>query len=424
MPFPPTPSNTPSNTATPSNTPSNTPPVTPSNSSCFPASPTPTPTETTTNTPTPTETPTNTPTSVTPTPTNTLTPTPTPTATSGCECYYYDVVTYEEDILRASGNTGTNLFRNGLVWVSYRNCDDNGFTDATFDNTESPYQNAICVNGLEQYNPPTIFIWQDNVQTTEILSFVVKGGCCTPPPITVNGTDILVNDFYSTRINKYDPITNEITYLFSAATGSYSDIAATTNKIFLNSSIGNILQYSYTGSPNFNVVYDTTYTGFPPDGVGLTAKDNNYLYRAYNDVKLLNLSAGTYSTLFSLSGICDSGECYTSGDIAWNSSKNQFAITYYDNITFDFGIALVNSTGGTLYNLSLSGFSDTTYPDLVSSYGVYAYNDKVWIGTNYFYLYEVDFTGSTISLPIQPNNLALQTISGANNATENINWDY
>jgi len=128
-------------------------------------------------TPTPTITPTN-----TVTPTNTSTPTPTPTS---CGCFYYNVVTYEQDILRATGNTGTNLFRNGLVWVSYRNCDDSGFTDATFDNTASPYENAVCVNALAQYNPPTIFIWQDNVQTTEILSFVQKAGCCsdvTPTP--------------------------------------------------------------------------------------------------------------------------------------------------------------------------------------------------------------------------------------------------
>jgi hypothetical protein len=255
------------------------------------------------------------------------------------------------------------------------------------------------------------------------LSFVVKGGCCTPPPITVNNTDILLNELSTTRINKYDPITNDLTYLFSAVTGTYTDIAATTNKIFLNNSSGNIVQYSYTGSPNFNVVYDTTYTGFPY-AVGLTAKDNNYLYLSSSDVKLLNLSAGTYSTLFSISAACQSGLCFTTGDIAWNSTLNQFAVTWYDSETFDYGVSLLDSTGGTIYNLSLTGFSDTIYPDLGSALGVYAYNDKVWIGTSAYYLYEVDFTGSTLSLPIQPNNLALQSISGANNATENINWDY
>ena len=423
MPFPPTPSNTPSNTATPSNTPSNTPTNTPSNSSCFPASPTPTPSETATNTPTPTLTPTNTPTSATPTPTSTLTPTPTPTS-PGCQCYYYDVVTYEQDILNATGNTGPNEFRNGLIWVTYRNCDDSGFTDITFDNTASPYQNAICVNGLEQYNPPTIFIWRDNVQTTEILSFVVKGDCCYDFVSLTSNDIVTIESGGFNRIYKYDPIINDITYLFSASTGSYSDIAATTNRFFINDSTsGDILQYSYTGTPLFNVVYNTTYTGFPV-GAGLFAKDNNYLYIAQNDVKLLNLSANTYTTLFSLSGVCDSGDCFTSGDIAWNSSKNQFAITYYDNFSFDYGVALLDSTGGTLYNLSLTGFSDTTYPDLVSSFGVYAYNDKVWIATNLYYLYEVDFTGSTISLPIQPNNYTFEGLAGANNANQNINWDY
>jgi len=100
-----------------------------------------------------------------------------------CDCYYYDVVTYEEDVLRASGNTDS--LKNGVVYVTYRNCDDSGFTNETFDNTASPYQNAICVNGLAQYNPPSIFIWQDDVQRTDILSFLTKQSCCqeaTPTP--------------------------------------------------------------------------------------------------------------------------------------------------------------------------------------------------------------------------------------------------
>jgi surface protein len=102
-----------------------------------------------------------------------------------CDCYYYDVVTYEEDVLRASGNTDS--LKNGVVYVTYRNCDDSGFTNETFDNTASPYQNAICVNGLAQYNPPSIFIWQDDVQRTDILSFLTKQSCCqaaTPTPTT------------------------------------------------------------------------------------------------------------------------------------------------------------------------------------------------------------------------------------------------
>lgn len=101
-----------------------------------------------------------------------------------CTCTYYNVVTYSDDIARASGNTDS--FRNGVVYVTYRNCDDSGFTNITFDNTESPYQNAVCVNSLIQYNPPSIFIWQDNVQKTDILSFVQQGDCCseglTPTP--------------------------------------------------------------------------------------------------------------------------------------------------------------------------------------------------------------------------------------------------
>ena len=120
----------------------------------------------------------------TPTPTPTNTPTVTPLI---CDCYYYDVVTYEDDILRASGNTDTS--RNGLIFVTYRNCADTDIVTTSFDNTASPYQNAICVNGLPLYNPPTIYIWQDNVQVSVgLLSFVTQAGCCSEPTPTPTPT--------------------------------------------------------------------------------------------------------------------------------------------------------------------------------------------------------------------------------------------
>ncbi len=140
--------------------------------------PTPTETEIPTPTPTPTETEISTP---------TPTPTPTQTIPLVCNCYYYDVVTYENDILRASGNTDTS--RNGVVYVTYRNCEDTNLVNQTFDNTASPYQNAICVNGQIAYNPPSIYIWQDDVQRLDILSFVTQQGCCselTPTPTPTN----------------------------------------------------------------------------------------------------------------------------------------------------------------------------------------------------------------------------------------------
>lgn len=388
------------------------------------ATPSPTPTRTLTPTPTPTNpvTPTPTTTSNTPTPTTTQTPTPTQSPTP-CSCYWYDAVITTNDVEIASGNTGINEWRNGIVWIRYTNCD--GYPDDVTYNSPDYYYHSFCQK--EGYYVPYIYVWTDNNPTQVGVTGTLSktSDCCTPPPLTLTSNDIVTMESGGlNRVYKYDPNTNEVSYLFSASTGGYADIAATTNKIFLNDGTsGNILQYSYTGSPNFNIVYDTTYTGYPT-GNGLFAKDNNYLYLSSNDVKLLNLSAGTYSTLFSLSGVCESGDCYTSGDIAWNSTLNQYAVTWFDNVTFDFGIGLLDSTGGTIYNLSLTGFSETTYPDLVDSWGVFANANKVWIGTYSYRLYEVDFTGSTINGPYLPANLNLQTISGANNATQNINWTY
>ena len=433
-------------------------------------------------------------TSPTPTPTNTVTttPTPTPTPTSpSCSCYYYDVITYEQDVTRASGNTDS--FRNGVVYVTYRNCDDSGFTDATFDNQDSPYQNAICVNGLQQYNPPSIFIWENNVQKTDILSFVQQGGCCsdsptpsvtptntvtpsvtptntttpsvtptntvtpsvtptnnetpTPTPtntvtptqtltpyltpsarpcksvscwcrtpLSVNPTDIFSLDDNTNKIYKYNPITNRIAYLFNANTsGVLTDIAATTNKIFIGDENTNIQIYNYTSSP-FSSTYVETKSFSGISSVGMCALDNNFLVVADVDVVRLDLSAMTSTTIFSLTSICP--DCRTSGDIIYSATLDQYAITYYDNLNFFLYASILDSSGNVISTI------DFTSEGITDMYGIYEYNDKLYGMAANMDIYELDFNGGVIVGPTTPSNRVGETSSGTSNATTNIFWSY
>ena len=394
-----------------------------------------------TNTQTLTVTPTNTPT-LTKTPTETPTQTPTPTNCTG----QFSLVncTYDTDISGMEIGNAVVVLTSGS-WPStptppvtlYGTTNPVITMPGTYDvrfislTSYAPYPEDITIiDSLGAYHTVTVpaYYGSGDITITDVyidcitpIQIIVGYPC--ELPLTLTSSDILTIDDTTDYIYKYNPSSNQITYLFSGTT-TYSDIAATTNKIFINSpTSGDIEQFTYTGSPSFNVVYNTTYTSLP-DGSGLFAKDNNYVYVASNDVNLINLSAGTYTTLFSLSGLCDSGVCVTTGDIIWNSTKNEFGITWSDNSTFDYGVALLDSTGGTIYNMSLSGFSSTTYPNLESCYGIFAHNNKIWIATELYYLYEVDFVGSSLNGPVVPNNLTTQKIAGANNATQNVDWTY
>lgn len=131
--------------------------------------------------PVPSDTPTSTPTE-TPTPTPNSTPASTPSATSTptvtptlpCLCEYYDLDITSSDILSATGNTGPNLYRNGVVFVTYRPC--SGGTQTLQYTVSSYYANAICHDNAYGI---VIDVWQDNIQISYTSSAIPTGNCCS-----------------------------------------------------------------------------------------------------------------------------------------------------------------------------------------------------------------------------------------------------
>jgi len=120
---------------------------------------------------------------VTPTPTETPTQTPTPTKPS-CLCEYYDVEITSQDISNATGNTGINEYRNGVVFVTYRPC--SGGTQTILYTASTYYGNAFCKDNAYGI---TIDVWQDNSQISYTSQATPTGNCCgniTPTPTPTN----------------------------------------------------------------------------------------------------------------------------------------------------------------------------------------------------------------------------------------------
>ena len=113
-----------------------------------------------------------------------ITPTPTPTA---CNCEYYDVEITSEDISNATGNTGINLYRNGVVFVTYRPC--SGGLETLQYTGSSYYGNAFCQDTAFGI---TIDVWQNDFQISYTSTATPTGICCeiipTPTP-TITPTE-------------------------------------------------------------------------------------------------------------------------------------------------------------------------------------------------------------------------------------------
>ena len=374
-----TPTQTPTNTETPTQTPTQTP--TPTVTMGI------TPTQTPTNTETPTQTPTNT---ETPTPTNTETPTPTNTETP----------------------TPTNT--------------ETPTETPTPTNTETPTETPTPTNTETPTETPTPTPTITETPTNTPTETLTPTPTPTPTPATnLAPTDVLFIDDNTNFIYEYDPITNIITYLFSAQTSNpVSDIASTTDRIFINYTDGNIETYSYTPYP-FNVTYLST-TSFPSYvGNGMCAIDNNTLIVGAGDIWQLDLSATTGTTIFTLPT-----DCYCTGDIVYNPTLDQYLVSYTNGITNDYFVSVYDNTYSIISTIDLTTYVAPTYPNTSAMFGLYSYTAPLsfpFVGTMYamtydMYIYQLDFNTLTISTPIQPINLTTEKSIGSSLATFYVSW--
>jgi len=236
------------------------------------------------------------------------------------------------------------------------------------------------------------------------------------PPIPVFGTsDVMLLDNTTNYIYKYDFSTNEITYLFSAATTSLaSQITTTDSKIFISESNGTINQYSYTPIP-FAATYETSYTFTSGSTKGMTAINNNTLLITNDKTYTYNLSADTIDLLFSFSG----GSSFAG--VAYDNTTQQLALNYTGSgVNY---VSIFGYSGNPISSISYQPYSGGTYPELINSAkGVFTYNNKVYVITTNFYIYEVDFNNLIIYTPTQPTNLTTETVSSSSSISVYNSW--
>jgi len=245
----------------------------------------------------------------------------------------------------------------------------------------------------------------------------------TPTPTSIpifNSGDTMFIDSTDNSIYRYNPDTNLIGYLFSAATsGTSLNIGITDNKIFINDTFGYIYSYDYVKVP-FSVTFDTTYSFPSLIGSGMTAVDDNTLLIATNSVHRLNLSASTSELVFSLSGECP--DCIVNGDVLYDPITNQYALTYINTGNSISYATLFSASGNTITELNLSGFTGSSFTDLNNIRGMYSHLGAVYGVTYDLFIYNLGFQVVYVSTEGEPSNKLLQKVTGASGIAENTAW--
>ena len=238
-------------------------------------------------------------------------------------------------------------------------------------------------------------------------------------PITFSGDSIMFVDS-NKSIYKYDPNTNLITYLFDTnISGDVLDIATTTDKIFVNDNLGNIVEYDYTSSP-FSAVSAQTYSFSGYVGSGMTAINNTTLLISSDDVYRINLTNSQVDLMFSLSATCV--DCITNGDILYNSTLDEYAISYVNTGTSVNYATVFDASGNTLTTLNLQSFTGAQYTNLTNIRGLYVYNEQIYGMTYDLYLFNLQFSMLSVSGEIEPINKSTQKAVGCSSISSIPSW--
>lgn len=239
------------------------------------------------------------------------------------------------------------------------------------------------------------------------------------PDLTFSGDSILFIDS-NKSIYKYDPDTNLITYLYDTnIPGQVLDIAATSSSIFVNDNLGNIYKYTYTQSP-FSATLAQTYSFANYIGSGMTAVDNNTILISSDNVYRINLTTSQVNLIFSLSATCV--DCVTNGDILYNSSLNEYAISYINTGTSVNYSTVFDASGNTITTLNLQSFTGSQYTDLTNLRGLWIYNQDIYGTSNDLHIFNLGFGVINVSTAGQPLNKLNENCVGSTNISSISSW--
>jgi len=236
------------------------------------------------------------------------------------------------------------------------------------------------------------------------------------PDLTFSGDSVLFIDS-NKSIYKYNPDTNLITYLYDTnIPGQVLDIAATPDSIFVNDNLGNIYKYSYTSSP-FSATLTQTYSFINYVGSGMTAINNTTILISSDDVYRINLTTSQVDTIFSLSA-----DCVTTGDILYNNTLNQYAITYTNTGTSLNYSTVFDASGNTITTLNLQSFTGAQYTELTNLRGLWVYNQEIYAVSHDLNIFNLAFGALNVSTAGEPSNKLNETCVGSSSISSVASW--
>ena len=231
----------------------------------------------------------------------------------------------------------------------------------------------------------------------------------SPTPIVVSDTDVFLNDSGSpTSIYSYNPNTTVLTYLYDSTNGS-SDIANTSNKLWVyNGGGGSLLEYDITLSP-FSQTYNRTITSVYLNA-GLCAIDDTTLININgSNVYEIDITTNVASPTLkwsTISGRAVAGDyMYTTTNklIITNNSSSGAHITQYDY-----------TTGTVEVDLDITA----TIPQ---PYGVFEYGSEIYIVNSNGLVYQI--MGSSPYTLTLVDDIAI-TVYGASQIPSKITEDF
>ena len=352
--------------------------------------------------------------------------------------WYYVIVTYDgsnvklykDGVLFSQKSTSASAISTGLGGRIGRRWDDPEYIDGDvaivqiYDRALSDsevYTNMQAQAGRFSVPIPTPTPTPSTTPVATATPTPTQTSTLTPTPtptqpIIFSGQSIMFVD-PNKSIYKYDPNTNLITYLFETnITGDVLDIALTENKIFVNDNIGNIYEYDYTSSP-FSAVSAQTYSFSGYVASGMTAIDDDTLLLASDNVYRIDLTTSQVDLLFTLSA-----DCITNGDILYNDTLDQYAISYINTGTSKNYSTVFDASGNTITTLDLQVFSGAQYSDLTNLRGLYIYNEQVYGLSFNLYTFNLQFSMLSVSEGVEPINKSSQKSVGSSSISSEPSW--
>lgn len=239
--------------------------------------------------------------------------------------------------------------------------------------------NIPIVNGTWSIDDPIVRLYANDDTN---CCFAARVGDIINTITEISVEAVLMNQFGSGRIFKYEPDTDTTIELFTTGQALSPDVAHTSNRVFVYGISGSDLilqEYSLVLSP-FSVSFIRNYT-MSEDiyGAGLCAVSNTELYIAGDKLYRITIS-GTTATPTEVFTMPTGYEC--TGDLIYDPAT-ELILMSYDNLT-DYRIGVFDATDGTLVRSALAPVNNI--------FGMYQFEGNTYVVAGGGQIYSLNLT--------------------------------